>query len=154
MLTLRKFQQLRKLPLAHYGPLCMALLLLPITAVLLRLIGFKNTTHLLMRLSPDTPAGSIKANDKARQLARLVAIAANHGPYGGNCLKRSLTLWTLLRYNGIASELRIGTRKSDGRFEAHAWVECDGNVLNDSHDVHTRYAAFESPVLVEGVHLR
>jgi hypothetical protein len=51
------------------------------------------------------------------------------------CLHRSLTLWWLLRRQGVASELRIGVRKEQGRFEAHAWVERAGVALNDRADI-------------------
>jgi hypothetical protein len=50
----------------------------------------------------------------------------------------------LLRRRGIASALRIGVRKGQtGSLEAHAWIECCGQVLNDRTDVHERFAAFD-----------
>lgn len=58
-------------------------------------------------------------------------------------LHRSLTLWWLLGRQGIASELRIGVRKEQGRFEAHSWVEYEGVTLNDELDVGSRFAAFQ-----------
>jgi len=54
-----------------------------------------------------------------------------------------LTLWWLLGRQGIASELRIGVRKEQGRFEAHSWVEYEGVTLNDELDVGSRFAAFQ-----------
>ncbi|TIQ92401.1 MAG: lasso peptide biosynthesis B2 protein [Mesorhizobium sp.] len=80
---------------------------------------------------------------QAQETARLVSIAAYRGSYSGNCLKRSMTLWFLLRRQGIEGELRIGTRKADGKFEAHAWVEYRGKVLNDTVDVGEHFVAFE-----------
>ncbi len=52
-------------------------------------------------------------------------------------------VWWLLRRQGVASELRIGVRKEQGRFEAHAWVEREGVALNDGSDVNVRFAAFQ-----------
>jgi hypothetical protein len=45
--------------------------------------------------------------------------------------------------------VRIGTRKNGEKFEAHAWVECDGVPLNEPEGVHEHYAAFDEafPVL-------
>lgn len=45
--------------------------------------------------------------------------------------------------------MRIGTRKSEEKFEAHAWVECDGVALNEAEEPHQHYAAFDEafPVL-------
>ena len=57
-----------------------------------------------------------------------------------------MVLWWLLRRAGIAGELHIGGRKSGPRFEAHAWVELEGKVLNDSADVHIHYARFDAPI--------
>jgi hypothetical protein len=50
--------------------------------------------------------------------------------------------------------LHIGARKSQGRFEAHAWVEWDGHVLNDSSDVHKHYARFDAPIVTAEGELR
>ena len=35
----------------------------------------------------------------------------------------------LLARAGFTSELRIGVKKTDGRFEAHAWLECPDNII-------------------------
>ena len=41
----------------------------------------------------------------------------------------------LLR-RGFAPELKIGVRKQDGAFDAHAWVELQGVALGQSELVH------------------
>lgn len=58
-----------------------------------------------------------------------------------------MTLWWLLRREGVDPELRIGARKESGKFEAHAWVELDGQVLNDGAEVHQHYARFDAPIV-------
>jgi transglutaminase superfamily protein len=79
--------------------------------------------------------GSDTASDVDRQRAthvsRLVDMAARH-TVKNTCLHRSLALWWLLGRRGLASQIRIGTRRRHGRFEAHAWVERGGMVVNDS----------------------
>lgn len=45
------------------------------------------------------------------------------------CLQRSVVTTWLLRRNGIAAEMVIGCRPLP--FESHAWVEVDGQVVND-----------------------
>jgi hypothetical protein len=52
----------------------------------------------------------------------------------------------MLRLNRIDGELHVGGRKSQGRFEAHAWVEWGGDVLNDNMDVHEHYSRFDAPI--------
>jgi hypothetical protein len=66
--------------------------------------------------------------------------------YRATCLPRSLALWWLLRRRGIAADLRIGVRKEGGRFEAHAWTEWRGTVLNDGDDVGERFAVFQRAI--------
>jgi hypothetical protein len=52
------------------------------------------------------------------------------------CLKRSLILLRLLRKRGIPAELRLGVRKVDDDFSAHAWIECAGRTLLDGGIAH------------------
>jgi hypothetical protein len=65
------------------------------------------------------------------------------------CLEQSLALWWLLGQQGIPSSVRIGTRKSEEKLEAHAWVECNGVALKEAEEPHEHYAAFDEafPVL-------
>ena len=49
-----------------------------------------------------------------------------------DCLPRALTLYLLLRGRGVPATLRIGVKRYP--FGAHAWVECLGEVLDDSTD--------------------
>ncbi len=80
----------------------------------------------------------------ARIVARMVAVAAGHGIYRSNCLKQSLVLWWLLGRSGIQSEIKIGVNRDGAKpLNAHAWVECSGQVLNDTEDVQQRFSAFE-----------
>ena len=125
-------------------------LALPAVAALIRIKGLRKCQASLARLTPaETLAGSHTTGageQQVRYVARMVRAAATHGPFRANCLQQSVTLWWLLRRRGLESELRIGTRKEDGRFDAHAWVEFDGRVLNEGSDVGARYAAFDLPV--------
>jgi hypothetical protein len=76
----------------------------------------------------------------------MVAAASRRGLCRGNCLEQSLVLWALLRERGIHAQLRVGVRKGEGGLEAHAWVELEGVVLNDSDDVHGHYAPFDEAI--------
>lgn len=46
-----------------------------------------------------------------------------------DCLPKALTTFYLLRRSGQDAELLIGARQFP--FEAHAWVHCNGTVLDD-----------------------
>ena len=51
---------------------------------------------------------------------------------GLDCLPRSLAIYVLLRRQGVPATLRIGVKRFP--FAAHAWVECLGEVIDDSID--------------------
>ena len=136
--------------------------MLPVSAVSLRTVGFQRWQSALARLtgSPSHPLlsnsqtglnahpGEASAlpleinQQRARQIARLVRAAANHGLYHANCLEQSLVLWYLLKRNGLESQIRFGARKEEDQLQAHAWVECGGIALNEDHGVDQRYAPF------------
>jgi hypothetical protein len=61
------------------------------------------------------------------QITRAVAAAARRLP-GTTCLAEALAAHTMLRRHGHAPQLKVGVR-DDGRLAAHAWVECDGEVV-------------------------
>lgn len=58
------------------------------------------------------------------------------------CLVRSLAMFSILRGHGVSAALVIGVRSDP--FSAHAWVQHDDIVLNDSVDQINNYA----PILV------
>jgi hypothetical protein len=119
-----------------------ALVLLAAACAGLKLAGLRRTRALLSRLARE---GRARETLDAQAIARLVAIAARHGPLRARCLSASLTLEALLRRHGLDGELRLGVRRHEGRFEAHAWIEHRGVALSDRAGPHAGFAAFESP---------
>jgi hypothetical protein len=122
----------------------------------LRLRGFGATQRSLqLRFRPSAAAKSAEnlasnntapldgSSSRAALTARMVAAAARRSLFHVGCLEQSLTLWYLLRRLEIPSDLRIGTRKSGEQLDAHAWVECNGQALNQEQDLHKHYAAFD-----------
>jgi hypothetical protein len=133
--------------------LVQAFIVLPMLAVALRSMGLRRTQAILTRMAPPLRSPEVRPevrDPRARRTSRLVAVAAEHGPYRANCLKRSLALWWLLRRQGIASELHIGIRKSVRGIEAHAWVEHSGRPLNDRADIIREYAPFPRGIVLGG----
>lgn len=115
----------------------------------LRIAGFQRWKTALGWLMP-TRAGDSGARPELTELARMIArteaAAARHLFFHSSCLERSLVLWWLLGRRGIAADLRIGARKDAGCFEAHAWVEYAGTVLNGSGEEHFHFVPFDSPI--------
>ena len=85
-----------------------------------------------------------QAEEKILHLVRLVdGVARNHWKPMG-CLRRSLCLQALLARRGIATSLRVGvdagaSLKEGKGLEAHAWLEWQGQPINDREDVAERY---------------
>jgi hypothetical protein len=135
----RKF---RLLPREEKAALLAAFLLLPLVRAGLAALGLRRLERLTNR---GAFAGKRQEADQAifvaRRTARMVAAAARY--VGGACLARSVVLCLLLKRRGVAAELRIGVRKQGDEFQAHAWVEAAGAVLNDVSDVAQRFLPLE-----------
>lgn len=121
-----------------------AVALLPVISASLHLRGFRKTQLSLQKHTSARSARPDNALAAARLVARMVRAAVRSGFGHPTCLEESLTLWSLLARRGIASELRVGVRKSGEKIEAHAWVECEGGALNEPEDVHENFAAFDA----------
>ena len=136
-----KVAQLRKLTWFEWRLLAGSLVLLPITALALRVLRLGT-----VRVVNDRPRRWRRdPPDRARadRIAHMVAAAAHHGPYRASCLPQSLVVQYLLRRDGMRGELRYGVRKTDGAVHAHCWIEIDGEPLIDSPEVHRHYAVLE-----------
>jgi hypothetical protein len=131
-----------RLPAREKSLFLAALTLLPAVRVALRTLGLRPVQGVLgRRLRPEAPAEPDGALRRARRTARLVAVAGQYT--GGTCLARSVVLAHLLEGQGIPAQLRIGVRKGENGFEAHAWVEAAGMSLNEGQDIGERYTAFD-----------
>ncbi len=109
-----------------------ALLLLPVTAVALRLLGFRRLHAGVERALPSaTEPASPTSRAQALAVTRLVRAVARRLPGSPSCLTTSLVCFALLRARGIASALRFGVRLRAGDLEAHAWLEVRGAVVGD-----------------------
>ena len=117
----------------------------------LRLIGFRRWERVLAVFVPTVnttgPAQGASVQKSVLLVARMQEAAARNLFFHANCLEQSLVLWWLLRRRGIDAALRIGARKESDRFEAHAWVELDSQVLNDASAEHRHFVPFERPIL-------
>jgi hypothetical protein len=136
-----------------------ACLLLPITAVAFRGLGFRRWQATLERWSPrcqvkrQSPAlprpwkahSALEA--QAYRTAWLVTVAGRLVARCNSCLSRSLVLWWLLRWRGLAGELRIGVRKHRDQLQAHAWVEYRDRVLNDRGDDGFPFVSFDRAIV-------
>jgi hypothetical protein len=106
--------------------------LIPIVWCGLRILRFAALQRMLDRgASVLAAAPRVTARHTiAHSVQRAVNRAAARVPGGRNCLVQALVAHTMLRRHGIPSELRIGVRRTGASLlEAHAWIECDGDIL-------------------------
>ncbi len=64
----------------------------------------------------------------------LVAMAAHNHLYPMTCLRQALALQEMLNSRGICTQLRIGVLRETGNLLAHAWLEFQGQPVED--DLH------------------
>ena len=141
-----QFNKLIALSLDEWWLLLQALILSPIVALMLMVLGFKRCQK-LMRHFISAKSNHTRSCDsqfeRIRTINRMVNIVVKYGPYSENCLKRSLILWWLLSRNGIEAEIIFGVENSlNKKFSAHAWVRCNGNDLFDHAHDNNNYIAF------------
>jgi hypothetical protein len=122
-----------------------AMVILPVVALSLRWRGFQATQASLQKSisSGIQELDSALATRHVVLTAHMVNAADRHGLVHPSCLAKSMALWWLLGRQGISSELRIGIRKENEKFQAHAWVERAGTALNEPEEHHHHYAAFD-----------
>ena len=133
-----------RFPLPEKWLLIQSAALLPWVALGLRLFGFNRIQAILASFAPPMAHQERVSEQQIAQAYRsafLVEKTTRHGLIRANCLQRSLLLWFLLLRRGIYPDLRIGC-KLTSKFEAHAWLELDGHIINDSVDVLETYAVF------------
>src|SRR4051812_45090413 len=65
----------------------------------------------------------------ARRAARRISQAAAYCPLPTTCLSRTIAAHFLMSRLGYSSVPRIGVAKSGGTFGAHAWLECQDDIV-------------------------
>lgn len=108
----------------------------PVVALVLRLTTYQRVITLLENATKrERPRRGVSIPpERIAELAEMSSKVTFPRP---NCLQRSVVLWWALRTQGWESEIRFGVRKrpGDGGFDFHAWIERNGQVMNDHPDI-------------------
>jgi hypothetical protein len=107
-----------------------AIFLMPLIHLCLKFTDVNTTYNFLKLISPQ-PILSLNSIEKAKEINQIVELTANLYPRWGKCLRKSFLLWYLLRIQRIDSNLVIGARQQEGKFQSHAWVEIQGELINE-----------------------
>ncbi len=85
-----------------------------------------------------------------QRMAWLVDVADRYAPGKSSCLRQTAALAWLLRRRGVATNLRIGVAREEGKFTAHSWLESgDGQMFGLSDP--DQYTPLSNPALPEGM---
>ena len=109
-------------------------------------VGVPRTQSALRRWSAHTRPNKIGAVDLIRDARRAQRIVKMLTGIGGNCLVRSLTLWTMLLRRGVSTDLRVGFRKRNEKIEGHAWLEHEGVPINEAISETLTYQPYARPM--------
>ncbi len=104
---------------------------------LLRLIGFGRFCSLVRRW-PRKPGSRYAGSQRLADAMTRAAILHHRHAW---CLERSAATACLLRLAGHPAEMVIGVHRMP--FRAHAWVELEGDVINDLETVKTTYTELD-----------
>lgn len=83
----------------------------------------------------------VPKNGLMNQIAHAINLACIWYPKRVQCLQRSSVTTCLMRSHGIAAQMVLGAQKTP--FLAHAWVEVDGNAVNERSSPQARYEIWE-----------
>jgi len=137
----RRVRRLRSLGPTGRLVVLQSIVLLPVMRLALRARGFKP----VMSRSAAWSDGLARPLDPERvaAVAQAVGLVAKQPIVGASCLPQSLVTWFLLRRRGADAVLVLGAQGDAGSVSAHAWVELDGAVVNDTADVRARFGSFD-----------
>ena len=115
-----------------------AFLALGTTDILLKLVSFSS----LYQTVKGWPVNSTKPNaETSERVGAAIITAMTWYPKQAMCLQRSAVTTCLLRSAGVQAEMIIGCQRLP--FLAHAWVEVDGEVINDKAQVQFTHAVLD-----------
>jgi hypothetical protein len=93
---------------------------------------------------------SVRAEDavgdaaRAQALGLAVSRVARFGLFRPYCLVQALAIRRLLREEGIhGASIRVGVRRANGEFQAHAWVRWGHEILGDTAGNVSRFTEVE-----------
>lgn len=126
-MLLRKLGNLRRRPAFVVLWLAPTWMLLGLSRGCIALVPFRRLAPLLgtnIGLAPWVPLVNARQAERARLIARTVAMAARYTPWESNCFPQAVTARLRLGLHRIPFALYFGLNRDDaaGALQAHAWV--------------------------------
>ena len=115
-----------------------ALFALLVTDILLKLVSFSALYHTVK----GWPVNGNNANaEMVEHVSAAILTAMTWYPKQAMCLQRSAVMTCLLRSAGVQAEMIIGCQRLP--FLAHAWVEVNGEIINDKTQVQLTHTVLD-----------
>lgn len=127
----RMLGRYRRLPRAERALLVRLVPLIAVIRTSLWLVSLSTLRRLLHRGVLTVPFPERLVQLPVERLAWAVEAASRPVP-AATCLTQCLALQFLLAQSGRRSSVHIGVAKNEGQpFQAHAWIDCAGQILLD-----------------------
>lgn len=115
------------------------------TAMLLRVLPLRRLRRLSAALARPLSAIHKQRATPPERIAWAVAAAARRSFFGSTCLTNAIAGQALFASYGYPTILRIGAKGAGVAFEAHAWLERDGEVVvGGPRSVAHAYSVFQN----------
>ncbi|MCU1224336.1 MAG: hypothetical protein JWQ42_2429 [Edaphobacter sp.] len=85
--------------------------------------------------------GGIPRSEITHRVCTVVNYSCVWYPKRALCLQRSFVITYLLRKRGVDARMVLGAQKLP--FKAHAWVEIEGQAINERSNVQAIYAVWD-----------
>ena len=85
--------------------------------------------------------GAVLSKGLTDRICRAMDLACVWYPKHALCLQRSAAVTCLLREFGIPAQMVVGAQQVP--FQAHAWVELDGVIVNEKSYMHEIYSVLD-----------
>jgi hypothetical protein len=95
----------------------------------LRVLKLKTLLAILQSDRRADREGSNRAPAKPERVGYCVELASRLHPLRPTCLKKALVLFAMLARRGVKAQVIVGAAKTDGKLDAHAWIEHEGRVV-------------------------
>ena len=143
---LNKIQKFRALEWSQKKYFLQAYLLLGIMRAAILLVSFKRLSRSLQHHPEQAPSQPLDVEQlkRAEAIGWAVMTAARYTPWNSNCLAQALAAQRMLSQQHIPGMFFLGVKKDQQQLDAHAWLQCDGQILTGKagHEAFTVVSTF------------
>lgn len=130
MSFLRKLHTFRSQSRQQRALIAEAMLFTWLARLAVRLIPFSRIVRWIEHNASSHQSAKTPEPALIYSLRRAVKTASRNALWKSVCMQQSLAMYTMLSRRGYGSTLRMGAKiNPQGKIEAHAWLESDGEVI-------------------------